>query len=385
MGLIKKLSQIFGRAETEEPEALESMDAAEQGKKEEEAELNHHLSRIVDVTYELEDQKREYELVTMYFSDIQRIEQMDPERLKNLEDDARRIQMLEKNRMELQNSSNRLAGERYKLLMRLEQDIPEALTRMEELEKMRGKIKRDLEYLEGEKGSLQYEEEELQKKQYNLRNGAIVLGALTALTVVGFLVVTVETQTDMTIPGALIAIAAMIAEFFIFASYSRAETERKLCYRKHNRAILLQNKVKIKWLNNTNSLDYLYAKYEVNTGKELAYDWEQYQLMVAEEAQYQRNTGDLRVYQEELLDILQRAGVRDTQIWLKQLDALLDKREMVEVKHSLNVRRQKLREGMQKNEDTRQNSFTCVKGILTEYPELKEQAKEVLVSYHIAV
>ena len=96
--------------------------------------------------------------------------------------------------------------------------------------------------------------------------------------------------------------------------------------------------MKIKWLNNTNSLDYLYAKFEVNTQKELAYDWEQYQAMVAEEEQYQRNTGDLRVYQEELLDILQDAGVRDADIWLKQLAALVDKREMVEVKHSLNVR-----------------------------------------------
>lgn len=385
MGLFKKIAQIFGRTEVEEPTALESMDADEQGKREEEAELNHHLGQIVDITYELEDQKREYELVTMYFSDIQRIEQMEPGRLKNLEEDARRILMLEENRRELQHMPKRLSGERYKLLMRLEGDIPEALKRLEELETMRGKIKRDLEYLEGEKGALRYEEEELQKKQKTLRNSAIVVGILAAITIIGFLVLSMEYQIELTIPGAAIAIVAMIAEFLIFASYSRAETERKLCYRKHNRAILLQNKVKIKWLNNTNSLDYLYAKFEVNTQKELAYDWEEYQAMVAEEEQYQRNTGDLRVYQEELLDILQDAGVRDADIWLKQLAALVDKREMVEVKHSLNVRRQKLREGMKSNEEQRQNSFTCVKGILTEYPELKEQAKEVLTSYHIAV
>ena len=381
MGLFKKIAQLFGQTEVEEPTSLESIDADEQGKKEEEAELNHHLEQIVDITYELEDQKREYELVTMYFSDIQRIEQMEPGNLKNLEEDARRILMLEENRRELQHTPKRLSGERYKLLMRLEKDIPEALDRLKELETMRGKIKRDLEYLEGEKGSLQ----ELQKKQKTLRNSAVVIGILAAVTIVGFLVLTMEYQIELTIPGAAIAIVAMIAEFLIFASYSRAETERKLCYRKHNRAILLQNKVKIKWLNNTNSLDYLYAKFEINTQKELAYDWEQYQAMVAEEEQYQRNTGDLKVYQEELLDLLRKAGVRDAEIWLKQLMALVDKREMVEVKHSLNVRRQKLREGMKNNEDQRQNSFTCVKGILTEYPELKEQAKEVLTSYHIAV
>ena len=77
--------------------------------------------------------------------------------------------------------------------------------------------------------------------------------------------------------------------------------------------------------------------------------------------------------------------MRDAEIWLQQIPALLDNREMVEVKHSLIVRRQKLREQMKQNEEARQNSFVCVKGILTEHPELKEQAREVLVSYHIAV
>ena len=71
--------------------------------------------------------------------------------------------------------------------------------------------------------------------------------------------------------------------------------------------------------------------------------------------------------------------MRDAEIWLQQIPALLDNREMVEVKHSLNVRRQKLREQMKQNEEARQNSFVCVKGILTEHPELKEQAREVLV------
>lgn len=32
MGLFKKIAQIFGRTEVEEPTALESMDADEQGK-----------------------------------------------------------------------------------------------------------------------------------------------------------------------------------------------------------------------------------------------------------------------------------------------------------------------------------------------------------------
>lgn len=385
MGLLKSIGRLFKRSVREENTKLESIDDSEKERKEEESELTHHLSQIVDSTYEMEDLKREYELVTSYFSDIQKIEQMAPDRLLKLEDDARRVLMLEENRKEFQHTPKRISSERYKLLMRLEEDVPTAIVRLKELEDMRGKITRDLEYLEGEKGALQYEEEELQKKQSTLRTVAVVIGLLTVLTVVVFLVLTLQYGMDFTVAGVCVAIVALVIEFFLFLSYNRVDYDRKLCYQKHNRAIQLQNKVKIKWLNNTNNLDFLYTKYEVNSRKELEYDWEQYRLTLEEEEQYQRNTGDLHVYQEELVSNLVQAGLADPAIWLQQVLALVDKREMVEVKHSLNVRRQKLRERMKQNEDNRQNSFVCVKGILTEHPELKEQAREVLTSYHIAV
>lgn len=385
MGLLKSIGRLFKRSVREENTELESIDDSEKERKEEESELTHHLSQIVDSTYEMEDLKREYELVTSYFSDIQKIEQMAPDRLLKLEDDARRVLMLEENRKEFQHTPKRISSERYKLLMRLEEDVPTAIVRLKELEDMRGKITRDLEYLEGEKGALQYEEEELQKKQSTLRTVAVVIGLLTVLTVVVFLILTLQYGMDFTVAGVCVAIVALVIEFFLFLSYNRVDYDRKICYQKHNRAIQLQNKVKIKWLNNTNNLDFLYTKYEVNSRKELEYDWEQYRLTLEEEEQYQRNTGDLHVYQEELVSNLVQAGLADPVIWLQQVLALVDKREMVEVKHSLNVRRQKLRERMKQNEDNRQNSFVCVKGILTEHPELKEQAREVLTSYHIAV
>ncbi|MDE7367450.1 MAG: hypothetical protein K2N24_08860 [Lachnospiraceae bacterium] len=385
MGLFKSIGRLFGYSMIEEETELESMDEFEQGRKEEEAELTHHLSQIVDATYEMEDMKREYELVTSYFTDIQKIEQMEPDSHAKLEDDARKILMLEENRQEFQHAPKRISSERYKLLLHLESDIPEAINRLKELETMRRKIQRDLEYLEGEKGALQYEEEELQNKQKTLRNAAVVIGILVVLTVAVFIFLTLQYDMDMTVAGACIAIAALVIEFFLFLAHYRADYDRKLCFQKHNRAIHLQNKVKIKWLNNTNSLDYLYARYEVNSRKELEYDWEQYKLAVEDEKRYQRNTGDLQVFQKELVSLLVQAGLADPEIWLQQVPALVDQREMVEVKHALNIRRQKLRDRMKKNEDQKQNSLVCVKGILTGHPELKDQAREVLTSYHIAV
>lgn len=385
MGLFKSIKNLFRKPEVREDKELESIGGREEEMSGEEAELSHHLGVIVDRTYEMEDLKREYELVTAYFSDIQKIEQMEAGKRKELEDDARKIVMLEETRKEYQKAPRPISGERHQLFQRLESEIPEGIQKLKELEDMRGKIKRDLEYLEGEKGALQYEEGHLEQKQKSVRTIAMVLGVLTIVTVIAFLVVTLEYEIDLTLPGVGVAIVVVIIEFFLFLNYSRINGERTLSYQKHNRAIQLQNKVKIKWLNNTTTLDYLYAKYEVNSGKELEYEWKKYRKFREEEKKYQKNTGDLKIYQEELLHLLQQAGVRDAEIWLQQIPALLDNREMVEVKHSLNVRRQKLREQMKQNEEARQNSFVCVKGILTEHPELKEQAREVLVSYHIAV
>lgn len=385
MGLWKRLGRLVKRSEEEQKQELESMSDAEQESLTEQAELSHHLEVIVDSTFEMEDLKREYELVTSYFSDIQKIEQMEEGSLRKLEEDAGKILMLEEKNTNIQQMPKQLPPDRYRLVHRLEEEIPKAIQRLEELEDMRGKIKRDLEYLEGEKGALKYEEEELQHKQMILRNTAIALSVILVLTVVACLVITMQLDAELTVPGAAAAAVLLITEFFLFMGYNDANTECSLCFQKHNRAIQLQNKVKIKWLNNTNNLDYLYAKYEVNTQKELAYDWEQYCRIREAEQKYQKNMADLNVYQEEVLASLKRAGVYDSEIWLQQLAALVDKREMVEVKHSLNVRRQKLRDRMKRNEEVRQNSFVCVKGILTEHPEMKEQAREVLVSYHIAV
>ena len=383
MGLFKRIGALFKKNIREEDRNLESMGADEPLT--DEAELTHHMSQIIDATYEMEDLKREYELVTSYFTDIQRIEQMPDGQRFVLEDDARKILMLEESRRTLKETPRRVPSDKYQLLTRLEPEIPDAIEEMKELESMRGKIKRDLEYLEGEKGALEYQEEDLKEKQLTIRRAAIVLGTLAALSIVTFLWINIQFGTDLIAAGAIIAIIVLIIEFFLVMNHSRIEGERKLAYRKHNRAIVLQYKVKIKWLNNTNHLDYLYAKYEVNSRKELAYNWEQYQLMREEERKLRQSTGDLKVYQEEIISNLQRAGVNDCMVWLQQVVAFVDKREMVEVKHSLNVRRQRLREQMQQNEETRQNSLVWVKAILTEHPELKGQAREVLTAYHIAV
>ena len=75
--------------------------------------------------------------------------------------------------------------------------------------------------------------------------------------------------------------------------------------------------------------------------------------------------------------------MKDPEIWTKQSAALIDPREMVEVKHSLNVRRQKLREQIAYNEQLRLSGLKDIREMLRENPELREQVREELKVYHI--
>ena len=130
MALFGRLRQIFKSKKSEENKELESMAPDEQ--QSDESELTHHLTCIVDSTYEMEDLKREYELVTSYFSDIQKIEQMPDNQRFMLEDDARKILMLEEKRKNLQNVPRRLAPDQYKLILRLEPEVQGVLDQIED-------------------------------------------------------------------------------------------------------------------------------------------------------------------------------------------------------------------------------------------------------------
>lgn len=387
MSFVARLKKLFER-KTGQPNIERKTSTQEEEATQElgdEAMLDYHCEQIVDATYQMEDLKLEYELVTSYFSDIQKIEQLTPEYQHELEDIARKIQKLEQDRQEYQREEAKLPMAKYNQMLRYEKETPDAIRRLYELENMRGNIKHDMEKLEGEKGALEYQEESLADRQNSMKTLTIAFAVLAILCLGVFALIASQYRLNMEIPSMLIIMVALIVGVAMFFTFRRIEYESKICYLKHNRAITLMNKVKIKWINNTNSTDYLHEKYQINSVKELEFLWEQYRIMVEEQRKYQQNTGDLQVYCDELCRILEGIGVKDSAVWCKQTMALIDKREMVEVKHNLNVRRQKLREQMTYNETVRRNSFDSIRAILSKKPQLKEHVKTVLTSYHIEI
>ena len=136
-------------------------------------------------------------------------------------------------------------------------------------------------------------------------------------------------------------------------------------------------------MNCTNTLDYMYAKYQVKDARELDYIIRQYERMKKDELSYRVNASDLNLAAEELEVLLKKIHVKDSSVWTKQAEAILNPKEMVEVKHSLNVRRQKLRDQMEANEQLIQLSKEKLREIVKEMPALEEEIREQLFAYHL--
>lgn len=390
MGLLSTVKGIFSRTEiTEETFEYESIDSFLAKKREQENEPQDDVAfkcdQIVDATYQMEDLRVEYEMVTSYFEDIQRIEELPQNARKEIIDTAKKIAFLENETSEFLHSDDRISDENFRMIQGMEKNLSEVFGKLKELEDMDLKIKRDMKHLEAEKNSQEYLQESIDNRQLKLRTFVVSFGLVAVLSVLTLAVVGMLTKDSLILPILLILLIVAGVAAMSIVLYRRLSYEFKISEMKENRAINLMNKVKIKYINNTSTLEYLYGKYNIKSLRELEYLYDQYVLMVDEVRKYQKSSGDLREYCDQLSKLLFSYGVKDPDIWTKQSLALIDNREMVEVKHSLNVRRQKLREQMAYNEELRLNGLKDIKEMLRTNPELREQVKKELEIFHIQV
>lgn len=389
MGFLNTVKDIFIKTEiTEESFEYESIDSflARQEKQNKDGPANdviYKCDQIVDATYQMEDLRVEYEMVTSYFTDIQTIEELPQNIRQQVTDIAKKIAFLENETTQFLRSDDRISDENFRMIQGIEKELTDVFGQLKELEDMDMKIKRDMKHLEAEKDSQEYVQSSIEEQQSKLRMFQIIFGTTSALLVLTLAVVGMLMETSLLMPILLILLVVAVMASLSVITYRNLSYEFKMSEAKENRAINLMNKVKIKYINNTSTLEYLYGKYKVKSLRELEYLYEQYLIMVDEVRKYQRSTGDLREISDALSKLLFTYGVKDPDIWIKQSVALLDNREMVEVKHSLNVRRQKLREQIAYNEELRLSGLKDIREMLKANPELRDQVRRELEIYHI--
>ena len=145
---------------------------------------------------------------------------------------------------------------------------------------------------------------------------------------------------------------------------------------------MLFRSVKIRYVNNTNLLDYLYLKYEVSSASQLGKLWEQYQEEREERDKFREAEKELDLCQKDLMHVLRRYQVKDPAIWLHQTAAILNKKEMVEIRHNLIIRRQSLRRRMDYNKEVIAGKAQAeIKDLVEQYPKYSREILDIVGDY----
>lgn len=331
----------------------------------------------------IEEAKIEYQAVTAYLTDMQKIDMIPEGQRDVLEEAAQNIVSLSKEREMIQKRRFNITDTQYRLFEQYEMQIPKELTSVKEAENYQVSIEEDLKRLDQEKQNFLDERDEIAGKQSFLRGIAIATCAIIVVLFIIFAVLTAKTSSNMTLPFLLTVLMGMASALYIFMESRRNANDIELVRIKLNKVIMLTNKVTIKSVNNRNYLDYIYNKYMVDNYEQFKTCWEQFVKIKEENKKYHSNTELLEFYYEKLIKELQKFGISDTEIWIYQPSAIIDSREMVEIRHRLNVRRQKLRERIEAFQKQKEEAASAIVSLIKAYPEKKEEAIRILNRYKI--
>lgn len=336
------------------------------------------LEQMIELTKEIEDEKSEYRMVTSYLNDIQRLEELPEEEKNKIAEIAVNVVQLNAARTEFLNSAKKLSDAQFAQLEQQEAQIPDAIKRFTANEMYQDTLKRDMKYLEREKSEWALRKEYLEHQEKRLKNLLYVMVGIAATVAVLFGILQLVLEKDFYYGWmGLIFVTALII-CGIYLKIQNDVSELAVAERNQNRAIVLQNKVKIKYVNIANAVDYACEKYHVKSAAELNQQWVYYLEAVKEREKYQRTNEDLEYFNGRLVRMLAKYQLYDAQVWVTQAVALVDPKEMVEVKHGLINRRQKLRGRIEYNLEMVGNQKEETMKLLDKVGEMRPQVEQIL-------
>lgn len=337
-----------------------------------------YCEQIMAAAKNLEETKQEYKIVTDYLTDIQKLENLPETEMKKIQDTAQNVVNLNDARDAYLNKSKTISDAQFAQMEQLEDEMPEIIRRLQSNESYQTTVKRDMQYLEGEREEWRYYQESLVNEERLLRKSLFILFSVYALAVLLIVILGIALKFDIIMPFVAATLVAGAAGGIMFWRMENDGMEIKKSQANINRAIVLLNKVKFKYVNVTNAVDYACDKYHVKNGYELSYIWDQYLEAVKEREKYQRTNDELDYFNDKLIRQLRKYQFYDARIWIHQAKALLDKKEMVEVKHELLVRRKKLRDGMEGQAETIRGARKEIENMVKSRPGGHEDVREIL-------
>ncbi|MCR5734051.1 MAG: hypothetical protein K6G22_05510 [Lachnospiraceae bacterium] len=345
--------------------------------------VRDHCEQMVACSKDIEEQKLEFKVVMEHLNDIEEITSLPGQDLDRLAAKADKIIDIEEAEKKYKRPASKISEAQYREMSRYETDgiMPEALDRLTESESVQMKIKRDLNLLEGEKGALAYQRKEENKRALNSKTVCMLLVIVSILIFALLLFLQNSLKMDIRIGVFMLLGVLAIGLTAVFVIYTDARSEQSRAERKLNRAIVLQNKAKVRYVNATNLIDYYYSKYKVNSSYELRYMWEKY----LEEKKARNHSEEVAKQMEEarvdLLNDLRRHGIREPSVFVYQPGLLTDEDEMTEMRHSLIIQRQRLKKGMDFNSYNLDNSKKEIERLVKDYPQYAREILAIVSQY----
>lgn len=340
------------------------------------------LEQMQEATEEMELLTGEYSRVTAYLTDMEEIEALPNAEREEINRIANRLKTLEQEKIRYKDKKDRLTDAEFNQISVQENEIEEGLQKLKQGEKYGALIKQDLHRLNSERHAYAYRKSELESMMANFRGMVIIFISALAICLLMLAVLQFVFEMD-TYAGYFVAImSSAIAVTVLCVKYVDADKEKKRVQRAINKLIQLQNKVKIRHVNNSQLLDYLYMKYNTNSAVTLESRWKRYQEEKEERKQYAETEAKMDYYREELVTKLSNYHISDPGRWVKQVSALLDKREMVEIRHELILRRQALRNQMDYNNEVAETAHAEIMDVVEQYPAYAKEILDMVNRYH---
>ncbi|MCI7790348.1 MAG: hypothetical protein MR531_06175 [Lachnospiraceae bacterium] len=395
MGLLGSMKERLNRKKvqpkeveyvpTQEEVSLKRDDVDIHDRKQRERYVRACLEQMAEASKELETLGGEYNLVTSYLTDMEEIEALPPEIKEQLSNMAKQLVELEDNHKKKKERKNIMPEEQYQHMERIAEYMPEGYEKLKKTEEYQVLVKRDLNRLEGEKQAYYFRKNELQNGQKNMKGmTAICVGSMVFLMIL-LAILGVTFKLDVTMGYLIAVLIAAGALTLVYVKHGDSERELARVNKAINKIVLLQNTVKIRYVNNTNLLEYLYIKYDVDSASDLKKLWAKYEEETKQREEERQLQKDMDFNQAALVRLLRKCKIQDPNIWLHQAVALYDNKEMVEIRHGLIIRRQKLRKQMEYNAKAAQNAQDEVKDLVQKFPEYAKKIIDMVSEYEKAL
>ena len=337
--------------------------------------------QMAECTSEIDSASKEYRYVTDYLRDCEIIDAIPEESESTLISAAENVIHLLKENESHTGRLGKISEAKYEEMQAIAADMPKALEELKEHEEYKELVRDDLRKLEGEKVSRQFSRRDARVRQISSRNIAMI--AVFAMGFVIFILLILQYMYEMNVMPGVIAAAALgaitlTASFSIFVN---ARSIERRTVRELNQIIAKQNTVKIRYVNTQNLIEYEYEKYHIHSSEELAHYWRLYQEEKHERDLLRRMSTDMDAAEERYRKELMNANVNYPTLWIHQAEAVVDRREMVELRHGLVARRQGLRKRIDYNTENRDAAKKEVEALVAKYPNYAHEILDIVSEY----